>query len=75
MLALGMVATTGLGLLAGHADVEVAQPTVSIVVDTTLWAAWTGLGLALISAVAALVPFVAETRGQAPGAAAPRAPA
>ena len=75
VLALGMLVMTGLAVFVGRADVDVAQPALSTTVDATLWAAWTGFGLAVISAAASLVPFVPEARHHARGAAPPRAAA
>jgi hypothetical protein len=43
------------------------QTALPVTVDTMLWAAWTGLGLAVISA-AALVPFMPEAPHRAAGA-------
>lgn len=68
VLALGMLATTGLAVFVGRAHADVGQSALPVTVDTMLWAAWTGLGLAVISAAAALVPFMPEAPDRAPGA-------
>lgn len=73
MVALGMLVGTALAVFVGRADVDVAQSAVSLTVDTTLSAAWTGLGLAVISTVAVLVPLIPAARRHTRGAAPPRA--
>jgi hypothetical protein len=55
--AIGLVVATAFAAFTGGADVEVAQ-TVAVDVDTTLWPAWIGLGLAVAVAVAELVALL-----------------
>ena len=53
-----MLIATGITVFVGAADVSI--PAAGVSVDTTQWAGWVGFGLAAMTALAALVPFLKE---------------
>jgi hypothetical protein len=62
--AAGMLVATVLTAFTGDADL--VPPRVRAEVDTTLWPTWIGLGLAGVTLLAALTPFVETLAGRRP---------
>jgi hypothetical protein len=65
LLPLALLASTLLTVFTGDSSVNVAN-SVSVGVDTTLWAAWVGLILAAVASIAAFVPVAVELGRPAP---------
>jgi hypothetical protein len=55
-LAIAMLIATALAAFIG--ETNVSTPGVGVAVETTLWPAWVGVGLAAVTTAAALVPFL-----------------
>ncbi|HXV34448.1 MAG TPA: hypothetical protein VD769_10605 [Gaiellaceae bacterium] len=63
LLGLGLAVAAVLELVGGRATVE--EPPASVAVHSGLWAAWLGVGLALVAGLASLAPLLDRAGRQA----------
>lgn len=63
-LSVALVVFTGLAVLVQNAHMSMGAGMMRAQVDTTLWPAWVGLGLAVVAAAATLAPLISRPEGR-----------
>lgn len=62
VIRLGLLVSAVLAAVTGSADIDLAAGSTRIAVETTLWPAWVGVGLATVAAAASGASVIAEMR-------------